>query len=407
MLKKLVGVLIISLLFATAASADQTAALKSGFNFISFTVTPSVSPSALKQQYAGIEDIYYFNAAAGSFISASEGTLTTLAAGKGYIFKASSIFSITIAGAEPATVGNINLKTGFNLVGFSKMPETITGSALMTSYELIRGFYKWIPASGSFIQLIRNGSGAVEQVDGVDPQLKIGESYFINLASDIQLNYDTDKIIFGTNIVPVVQKAATPVITPASATFTASQTVEITCATAGAKIYYTSNGSAPSASNGTEYGGAFLISSTATIKAIAVKSGYTDSDVASAVYTKSSSTIIENGNGVAHSNIYNEDFGLQPSLTWTGDKCTGTLIVTNSSYIDSPGGISGSRNGDTYLFNVNFTNGSLLTFSSTKSGNRYSGNWSANANTGERDSGTFYFDVTVQPSASAGGGSVE
>ena len=323
MLKKLFAVLILSMLFSTAAFADQTAALKSGFNFISFTVTPSVSPSALKQQYAGIEDIYYFNAAAGGFISASEGTLTTLAAGKGYIFKASSIFSITIAGAEPAAVGNINLKTGFNLVGFSKMPETITGSALMTNYELIRGFYKWIPASGSFIQLIRNGSGAVEQVDGVDPQLKIGESYFINLASDIQLNYDTDKIIFGTNIVPIV-----PIVQ------------------------------------------------------------------------------IENGNGIAHSNIYNEDFGLQPTLTWNGDKCTGTLIVTNSSYIDSPGAISGSRNGDTYLFNVNFTNGSLLTFSSTKSGNRYSGNWSANANTGERDSGTFYFDVTVQP-ASAGGGSVE
>ena len=267
--RKFFSVLVISLLFASAAfAADQTFALKTGFNFVSFTVTPSVTPAVFKQQNPLIDDIYYFNAAAGSFISASEGTLTTLAAGKGYIFKSSALTSISVTGGDLAAIGNINLKTGFNLAGFSKMPETITGSALMTSYEVIRGFYKWIPASGSFIQLIRNASGAVEQLDGVDPQLKIGESYFINLTSDMQLNYDTDKIIFGTNIVPVVQKAAAPVITPASSTFTASQTVEISCATAGAKIYYTSDGSAPSASNGTEYAGAFQISSTTTIKAI-------------------------------------------------------------------------------------------------------------------------------------------
>lgn len=287
MFKRLITIFILTLTLLSASpafAADQTVALRAGFNFISFTVAPTATPASLKQLNPGIDDIYYFNAAAGSFISLSEGALTSFAAGKGYIFKAASQFSIMVSGNEPGTVGNINLKTGFNLVGFSKMPETKTGNALMTSYEAIRGIYKWIPASGSFIQIIRNSSGAIEQVDGVDPQMKAGEAYFMNFTSEIQLNYDSDKVLFGTNIIPAAQKAAVPVMTPSAGLYTAAQTVQITCATAGASIYYTTDGSTPSAAAGTLYSGPITVSSTKTIKAVAIKSGYTDSDAVNAYY---------------------------------------------------------------------------------------------------------------------------
>ena len=80
---------------------------------------------------------------------------------------------------------------------------------------------------------------------------------------------------------------ATPTISPASGSFTDSETVTITCSTSGATIYYTTDGSTPSASNGTQYSGSFTVTTTTTVKAIAVKDGV-NSEVASATYTKRS-----------------------------------------------------------------------------------------------------------------------
>ena len=60
----------------------------------------------------------------------------------------------------------------------------------------------------------------------------------------------------------------------------ATPTVTITCTTEGASIYYTIDGTTPTASS-TLYEGAFDLNETATVKAIAVKADYADSEVAS------------------------------------------------------------------------------------------------------------------------------
>ncbi len=62
--------------------------------------------------------------------------------------------------------------------------------------------------------------------------------------------------------------------------------VKITSTTEGASIYYTTNGTIPSKNNGTLYEGPVAISVGMTLKAIAVKDGYTDSAVVSQEYTK-------------------------------------------------------------------------------------------------------------------------
>lgn len=76
---------------------------------------------------------------------------------------------------------------------------------------------------------------------------------------------------------------AAPTFSPSPGTYTEAQTVSIS-AEDGATIYYTTDESTPSSSNGTEYSSAINISETTTIKAIAVKDGVS-SDVASATYT--------------------------------------------------------------------------------------------------------------------------
>ena len=80
------------------------------------------------------------------------------------------------------------------------------------------------------------------------------------------------------------QKVATPTFSPAAGTYTAAQSVEISCTTDGAEIYYTTDGNDPSASS-TKYSSAIAVGETTTIKAIAVKEGMTDSSVASTTYT--------------------------------------------------------------------------------------------------------------------------
>src|ERR1700719_871022 len=73
--------------------------------------------------------------------------------------------------------------------------------------------------------------------------------------------------------------AATPAISPATGTFTSSQTVTIADATAGSTIYYTLDGS-PASTSSTLYSNPFTVSTTTTVKAIATASGFSQSPTA-------------------------------------------------------------------------------------------------------------------------------
>jgi hypothetical protein len=76
---------------------------------------------------------------------------------------------------------------------------------------------------------------------------------------------------------------ATPTFNPAPGAY--SQPVSISTTTTGATIRYTTNGTAPTETNGTIYSGPITLTATTTIKAIAYESGFVDSAVASATYT--------------------------------------------------------------------------------------------------------------------------
>ena len=80
---------------------------------------------------------------------------------------------------------------------------------------------------------------------------------------------------------------ATPQLSPSAGTYSANQTVTMTCATTGATIHYTTDGSTPTATSAVFSSGISVSGdgTSMTIRAVATKAGMTDSSVASATYT--------------------------------------------------------------------------------------------------------------------------
>ena len=76
-----------------------------------------------------------------------------------------------------------------------------------------------------------------------------------------------------------------PTFSPAAGTYTSVQSVTISTPVSGATIRYTTDGSAPSQTNGIVYSGAVTISQCSTLKAIAYITGVCQSTVATATYT--------------------------------------------------------------------------------------------------------------------------
>lgn len=100
----------------------------------------------------------------------------------------------------------------------------------------------------------------------------------------------------------VAQQAAKPTFSPAGGTFIAAQSVTISCTTAGATIYYTTDGTDPTTSS-TQYSAAIPVAQTTTIKAIAIKEGLPNSAIATATYTitgKTQATVSISGDGVSN-----------------------------------------------------------------------------------------------------------
>lgn len=200
--------LILSLIMAAAAlfpaparavQSTQNITLYPGFNFICIMVTPDRPLSAVLSENKAVSDIYSFNAQAGIFASASAGSLTELAAGRGYIVVNGSVsqYTLLLSGEQPPSAGDITLKKGFNLVGFTKDIPGSYFSGVVEKNAGVAGIYKWNPVSGSFVQVLKDASGAAVKVDSADPSFKSGESYYFNMSSDTVMNYDSGAIVFG------------------------------------------------------------------------------------------------------------------------------------------------------------------------------------------------------------------
>lgn len=113
-----------------------------------------------------------------------------------------------------------------------------------------------------------------------------GTSTFVGAGYTIKAIQAFDALVSGVATEVITRNTVlTPTIFPNGGTHSGSVSVTLLCATVGATIKYTVDGSTPTPTHGTTYSGAITVSSSATLKAMAYAVGYTDSAVASAAFT--------------------------------------------------------------------------------------------------------------------------
>jgi Legume lectin domain/Chitobiase/beta-hexosaminidase C-terminal domain/PQQ-like domain len=134
---------------------------------------------------------------------------------------------------------------------------------------------------------------------------------------------------------------ATPVISPGAESFVGSIQVSITDSTPGAKIFYSTTGTASTAS--TPYNGAITVSSTTTISAIATATGFLQSAANNETYTLQTQTLMPTfspapGNYTSAQTVTISDASPNPTIyyainapaTTSSTKAVGSATVTVS-----------------------------------------------------------------------------
>ncbi|KGE70898.1 chitobiase/beta-hexosaminidase C-terminal domain-containing protein [Spirochaeta lutea] len=168
--------------------------------------------------------------------------------------------------------------TDTSSVPTASTPAIRTGENSIFEVDVELPFHLWFTyTSGGvpyYIKLSDEDSTAVFDLDE-------DKNYILILGASSYEFYE--KSIGDGDEIPDPTQVKTPVISPASGTFTEAQTVSITTDTTEATIYYTTDGSTPDSTD-TEYSTPFTLDilGTTTVKAIAVVDGMVASEVATA-----------------------------------------------------------------------------------------------------------------------------
>ena len=184
---------------------------------------------------------------------------------------------------SPSLVSKALLSDNVSVTKVSWNCKGNTAQTLKVSYSTDGS--NWVEKYSASLGSKANKSFTLDNIPG-PIYLKFVVSVATSTGSNRDANID-DITIEGTSSGSGNEETAVsvPTFSVPEGTFYSPINVELSCSTADAEIYYTLDGNTPS-STSEKYTTAIAISETTTIKAIAVKDGLTDSEVATATYTK-------------------------------------------------------------------------------------------------------------------------
>jgi sugar lactone lactonase YvrE len=251
-----------------------------------------IAPNALAVDGAG--NVYFSNSPDTVRVVVANTGVITRVVGNGYYGFSGDGGSATVAELlEPVGIsfdasGNLYIADASN----SRIRKvTLSASAVAATpvFSIVAGTY----TAAQTVTITDSTSGATiyYTTDGTTPTIAstlytgpvtVSSTETIN-AIAAATGYTSSAVASATYTINL-PAAAKPVFSLAAGTYTAVQTVTITDSTAGATIYYTTDGSTPTAASRL-YTGPITVLATETIEAITVATGYTSSAVASATYT--------------------------------------------------------------------------------------------------------------------------
>lgn len=316
----------------SAAAAEQALELGTGFNFVSPAVAPASPPSsaALLAAHAQVAAVFKFDAASQSFVYQLRisgdnlfGVPFDLLPGAGYAIRCDAPVTLSLSGEDVPVDSLSSLSAGFHLAGL-KVPAGSTARALLEARGDLSSVFRWRRDAAAFGFVLRLPDGSLF---GDDFPLERGAGYFLRASGEGG----------------PAPRVATPTIAPEAGIYNAARTVTLACATAGATIRYTTDGSVPTHANGTTYAEPFQLAATSTVKAFAGKLGMADSEAASAAFTidlvspdpPSAVTLSPSGGTVVANALNGTNTNLTVSAAITPGQATGgfaELLIGGASF---------------------------------------------------------------------------
>ena len=236
-----------------------------------------------------------FSPAAGTYTTSAAVTISTVTSGASIRYTTNgttpsstvgTVYSSAVSITATATLQAIAYETGF------------TNSAVASGvYTIQCATPTYSPAAGTYnnaqtvtISTATGGATIRYTTNGTTPSSTVGTVYSsavsITASSTLQaIAYKTSLTNSAVASGVYTLQCVTPTFNPAAGAYGPAQTVTISTTTSGASIRYTTNGTTPSSTVGTVYSSAVSISATSTLEAIAYETGYTNSSVATGVYT--------------------------------------------------------------------------------------------------------------------------
>jgi hypothetical protein len=273
---------------STVIAANQAGGVVSGITYAAAsqtTETITVNP-------VGIVATPTLSVAAGTYTATQSVSISDSTSGSSIYYTidgstptpSSTLYSGAITVATTTTVNAIAVETGYTSSAIASASYTIavptpTFSVATGSYTATQTVSIADTMSGSTIYYTLNGTTPTTSSTLYSGAITVAATTTVN-AIAVATGYTNSSVATATYTIVV----PTPTFSVATGSYPSTQTVTIADTMSGATIYYTLNGTTPSPSS-TAYTGALTVGSTATLQAIAVKTGDSSSVIASATYT--------------------------------------------------------------------------------------------------------------------------
>ena len=238
----------------------------------------------------------------GVYTTARSVTLTTATSGATIYYTvdgsvpttSSSVYSGQIFIGVSQTIKAISVKSGFANSILGSFSYTITGKVQSPQFSLVAGTYTksqslilTSPTPGATIFYTTDGFSPSASSNRYTMPIYLSTTQTVR-AIAVLANWDDSDV--SSSSYTINGPVAAPTFSIEGGIYSSAKSVALSTTTSGAVIYYTTDGSTPSTSSA-QYSTAISVATTKTIKAIAVKSGFDDSPIATASYTISTDSV--------------------------------------------------------------------------------------------------------------------